>query len=80
MEELNTFIDTVQSTKKAVVKSLVTNSTIADSLNGFIDAQTTYTKKLLKLLLVQLVLLLVNLPRLMNSFGMVSRLKLCRQR
>jgi len=48
MEELNTFIDTVQSTKKAVVKSLVTNSTIADSLNGFIDAQTTYTKEAAK--------------------------------
>jgi hypothetical protein len=45
MDELNTFIDTVQSTKKAVVKSIVTNNTIAESLNGFIDAQTTYTKE-----------------------------------
>jgi hypothetical protein len=48
MDELNTFIDTVQSTKKAVVKSIVTNNTIAESLNGFIDAQTTYTKEAAK--------------------------------
>ena len=48
MEELNTFIDTVQSTKKAVVKSVVTNPVIAESLNGFVDAQTAYTKEAVK--------------------------------
>ena len=45
MDELNLFIDTVQSSKKVVVNSLVTNKTIADSLNGFVDAQTAYTKE-----------------------------------
>ena len=48
MDEVNTFIDTVQSAKKAVVKSMVTNNTIADSLNGFIDVQTAYTKEAAK--------------------------------
>lgn len=48
MEELNTFIDTVQSAKKAVIKSTVTNPVIAESLNGFVDAQTTYTKEAAK--------------------------------
>ena len=48
MDELNLFIDTVQSSKKVVVNSLVTNKTIADSLNGFVDAQTAYTKEAVK--------------------------------
>jgi len=48
MEELNTFIDTIQSTKKAVIKSTVSNPVIAESLNGFVDAQTAYTKEAAK--------------------------------
>ena len=48
MDELNLFIDTVQSSKKVIVSSLVTNKTIAESLNGFVDAQTAYTKEALK--------------------------------
>ena len=48
MDEINIFIDTVQSTKKVFVKSLVTNSTIAEGLNNFIDAQTAYTKEAAK--------------------------------
>lgn len=48
MDELNLFIDTVQSSKKVIVNSLVTNKTIADSLNGFVDAQTAYTKEAVK--------------------------------
>ena len=42
------FIDTVQSTKKTMVKTLVQNDTIAKSLNEFIDAQTAYTKEAVK--------------------------------
>jgi hypothetical protein len=48
MDEINLFIDTVQSAKKVVVKSVVTNTVIADSLNGFVDAQTAYTKEAVK--------------------------------
>ena len=48
MEEFNTFVDTVQSAKKAFIKSSVTNNVIAESLNGFVDAQTTYTKEAAK--------------------------------
>lgn len=48
MDEINLFIDTVQSSKKVIVNSLVTNKTIADSLNGFVDAQTAYTKEAVK--------------------------------
>ena len=48
MDELNLFIDTVQSSKKVIVSSLVTNKTIAESLNGFVDAQTAYTKEAVK--------------------------------
>ena len=48
MDEVNLFIDTVQSSKKVIVNSLVTNKTIADSLNGFVDAQTAYTKEAVK--------------------------------
>ena len=48
MEEINSFIDTVQGTKKAVVKSVVTNPVIAEGLNEFVDAQTTYTKEAVK--------------------------------
>lgn len=48
MEELNTFIDNVQNTKKMFVKATVNNEVIANSLNGFVDAQTSYTKEAVK--------------------------------
>lgn len=48
MEEINTFIDTVQGAKKLFVKSVITNSVIADGLISFIDAQTSYTKEAAK--------------------------------
>lgn len=41
-------IDAVQTAKKTFVSTFVTNQTIADSLTGFVDAQTEYTKKALK--------------------------------
>ena len=41
-------IDAIQTAKKTLVSTFVTNQTIADSLNGFVDAQTEYTKKALK--------------------------------
>ena len=48
MDEINLIIDTIQSSKKVVVKSLVTNPVIAESLNGFVDSQTAYTKDAVK--------------------------------
>lgn len=48
MEEINSFIDTVQNAKKVFVNSVVTNPTIAEGLNSFIDAQTAYTKEAAK--------------------------------
>ena len=48
MDDFYTFIDNVQNAKKAIVKSVVTNPVIAESLYGFVDAQTAYTKDAVK--------------------------------
>lgn len=44
----DTAIDAVQTSKKTFVKTFVTNSTVADALNQFVDAQTAYTKDAVK--------------------------------
>jgi hypothetical protein len=41
-------IDTVQNSKKTWVKTFVTNEKVAEALNGFVDAQTEYTKNAVK--------------------------------
>jgi hypothetical protein len=41
-------IDTIQNGKKQLVKTFVTNESIAESMNQFIDTQSDYTKKALK--------------------------------
>lgn len=41
----NTFIDTVQGAKTQFVKTFVTNEAVAKPLNTYIDAQTSFTKK-----------------------------------
>ena len=41
-------IDSIQSTKKQVVKAFVSNPTMADALNQFVDTQTEYTKTIVK--------------------------------
>lgn len=48
MFTFDTTIDTIQTTKKAIVSTFVTNQKIADSLNSFVDAQTRYTKDAVK--------------------------------
>jgi hypothetical protein len=45
MFTFDAMIDTVQTGKKQFVKTFVNNEKIADALNEFIDAQTTYTKQ-----------------------------------
>ncbi len=41
-------IDAVQSSKKVFVKTFVQNKAVADALNDFIDAQSSYTKQAIK--------------------------------
>jgi hypothetical protein len=48
MFDVNEFIDTVQTAKKTAVKVMVPNEVVAKSLNGFVDAQTEYTKEAYK--------------------------------
>jgi hypothetical protein len=48
MFALDSTIDTIQSSKKTIVNTFVTNKTIAAAMNDFVDAQTEYTKKAVK--------------------------------
>jgi hypothetical protein len=41
----DTFIDTVQTSKKILVDTLVKHEGLASSLNAFVDTQSTYTKQ-----------------------------------
>jgi hypothetical protein len=42
------FIDTVQGAKTSFVQTFVKNADIAKSLNAFIDAQTKFSKQVVK--------------------------------
>ena len=44
LHNINSAIDTVQSTKTQFVKTFVKNEELAKPLNTFVDAQTSYTK------------------------------------
>lgn len=48
MFTLDPVIDTVQTGKKTFVQTFVSNENVAAALNNFIDAQTEYTKKAVK--------------------------------
>lgn len=48
MFTFDAMIDTVQNSKKQVIKTLVTNPTISESMTKFVDAQTEYTKDAVK--------------------------------
>jgi hypothetical protein len=48
MFTFDTTIDAVQTGKKQFVKTFVQNEKIAEALNTFVDAQTEYTKKAVK--------------------------------
>jgi phage-related baseplate assembly protein len=41
-------IDTIQTSKKQVVNTYITNKAMAEALNQFVDAQTEYTKNIVK--------------------------------
>jgi len=42
----DTFIDTVQGSKKYFVSSFITDEKVRKSLNAFVDAQTIFTKQI----------------------------------
>jgi predicted phage gp36 major capsid-like protein len=42
-------IDMIQTGKKQFVSTFVTNKNVADALNSFVDAQSEYTKRALKI-------------------------------
>jgi len=44
----DTIIDTVQTGKKTIVNTFVTNETVKDSMIKFIDSQADYTKRAAK--------------------------------
>jgi ATP phosphoribosyltransferase len=44
----DTIIDTVQTGKKTIVNTFVTNETVKDSMIKFIDSQAEYTKRAAK--------------------------------
>ena len=48
MFTLDPVIDTIQTGKKTFVQTFVSNENVAKALNSFIDAQTEYTKKAVK--------------------------------
>lgn len=49
MFTLDTTIDAIQTGKKQFVNTVFANNkTIADALNGFVDAQAAYTKQAVK--------------------------------
>ena len=44
----NTFIDAVQNSKKFFVNSFITDEKVRKPLLAFVDAQTTFTKQIVK--------------------------------
>ena len=44
----NSFIDTVQNSKKSFVNAFVTEEKIRKPLTAFVDAQTVFTKQICK--------------------------------
>jgi len=44
----DTFIDTIQSSKKYFVSTFITDENVRKPLNAFVDAQTIFTKQLVK--------------------------------
>ena len=48
MFAFNTFIDTIQNSKKFFVNSFITDEKVRKPLNAFVDAQTAFTKQIVK--------------------------------
>ena len=48
MFTIDATVDAVQTAKKTFVNTFVTNEKIKEAMNGFVDAQSEYTKKAAK--------------------------------
>jgi len=48
MFAFNTFIDTVQNSKKFFVNTFITDEKVRKPLTAFVDAQTAFTKQIVK--------------------------------
>jgi hypothetical protein len=44
----NTFIDTIQNSKKFFVNTFITDEKVRKPMLAFVDAQTTFTKQIVK--------------------------------
>jgi uncharacterized protein YoxC len=48
LQQVNTFIDTIQDAKKQIVKTFVQDKTLAETINEFVESQRTFTKQVAK--------------------------------
>lgn len=48
LQQINTFIDTVQGAKSTFVSTFVKDETISEALQSFVTAQTAFTKQVAK--------------------------------
>lgn len=48
LQQVNTFIDTVQDAKKQIVKTFVLDKSLAETINDFVESQRTFTKQVAK--------------------------------
>jgi uncharacterized protein YoxC len=48
LQQVNTFIDTVQGAKTQIVNTFVKDETLAKSIQAFVDSQTAFTKQVAK--------------------------------
>ena len=48
LQQVNTFIDTVQGAKSQIVNTFVKDETLAKSIQAFVDSQTAFTKQVAK--------------------------------
>jgi hypothetical protein len=45
----NQFVDTVQDTKKNILKTMITDEKVRAPFQSFVDAQTTFSKEMVKI-------------------------------
>jgi uncharacterized protein YoxC len=48
LQQVNTFIDTVQGAKTQIVNTFVKDETLAKSIQAFVDSQTAFSKQVAK--------------------------------
>ncbi len=48
LQQVNTFIDTVQDAKKQIVKTFVQDKTLSQTITDFVESQRIFTKQIAK--------------------------------